>query len=88
MRLEVLVDEAGEVQEVTAVESKEGQSLLEAAAVEALRQWTFAPAQNDGEAVPGRVLVPIRFELRGEAPETGEGNDEKSASRTGNDRTR
>lgn len=35
--------------------------LLDRAATDAVRRWRFRPAQRDGQAVPGEVLVPIAF---------------------------
>ncbi len=36
---------------------------LDAAAVEGVRRWTFAPAQAAGLAIPSRVEVPVTFSL-------------------------
>ncbi len=40
-----------------------GSRLLDEAAVKAVRQWQFKPAQRAGHAVAVRVQIPIRFEL-------------------------
>ncbi len=61
--LAVAVDAHGRVTEVTVLESS-GYRLLDRAALEAVRRWTFVPARRDGVAVPGRLTLPIRFRLR------------------------
>jgi protein TonB len=40
-----------------------GFPLLDAAAVNAVRHWTFVPAQAAGIAIPSRVEVPVNFTL-------------------------
>jgi protein TonB len=40
-----------------------GFALLDAAAVEAVRRWSFAPAEEAGVPVSSRVEVPVRFSL-------------------------
>jgi protein TonB len=40
-----------------------GFPLLDAAAVNAVRRWTFVPAQAAGVAIPSRVEVPVNFSL-------------------------
>lgn len=45
------------------VEKGSGHTVLDEAAVEAVRRWRFAPAQAGGEAVAAEVQVPIRFQL-------------------------
>jgi protein TonB len=40
-----------------------GFPLLDAAAVNAVRRWTFVPAQSAGLAIPSRVEVPVSFSL-------------------------
>jgi protein TonB len=41
-----------------------GFALLDAAALQAVRRWTFEPARNLGLAVASHVEVPVRFDLR------------------------
>ena len=42
---------------------------LDAAAIAAIRQWSFAPATRDGVAVAARIQVPFEFVLPKAAPE-------------------
>lgn len=44
------------------VESATPAGVFDAAAIEAAWQWKFKPAAADGQAVPGRVRVPVTFE--------------------------
>jgi protein TonB len=60
--LNVLVGTDGTVREVKVLEA-DGGKLLSPAAVEAVREWTFAPATRGGEAVECWHKVPIRFAL-------------------------
>jgi TonB family protein len=85
LHFQVCIDDAGDVAEIKVVKVEEGQQLLEAAAVEALRQWTFSPALKDDKPVPSQILLPIRFQLDGEEEKTRNGNEEESASTTGSD---
>jgi protein TonB len=41
-----------------------GFPVLDAAALQAVRRWTFDPARNLGMAVASQVEVPVRFDLR------------------------
>jgi protein TonB len=45
------------------VHRSSGHSDLDAAAIDAARQWTFRPAQRAGTAVSITVLKPFRFVL-------------------------
>ena len=45
------------------VERATPEGVFDAGTVEAARQWRFAPAVQNGKAVPGRVRVPVTFEL-------------------------
>lgn len=45
------------------VETSSGHIDLDTAALEAVRQWHFRPAQRDGHAVDAWVNVPIHFKL-------------------------
>jgi protein TonB len=58
------VDEEGRVDAVTLV-SRTGSRALDRAAMQAVREWRFRPAQRDGRPVPGSVDVPIEFSLEG-----------------------
>lgn len=44
------------------VEKSEPAGVFDQAAIDAVRQWQFSPAVEDGRPVPGRVRVPIHFE--------------------------
>ncbi|KRA51252.1 hypothetical protein ASD77_16815 [Pseudoxanthomonas sp. Root65] len=46
------------------VAERSGSRDLDRAAVAAVRQWRFQPAQRDGQPVPGAVTVPIDFKMR------------------------
>lgn len=47
-----------------ALHRSSGHASLDRAALEAVRQWRFQPAQRDATAVEHEVIVPIRFRLR------------------------
>jgi protein TonB len=61
----VLVSSEGRPQRV-AVETSSGVQLLDDAALEAVRQWSFVPAKQGQRAVAAEVNVPMRFRLTGE----------------------
>lgn len=61
--LSVQVTAAGLPQAV-AVATSSGYTILDAAALEAVRQWRFVPAQSGGAPTAATVLVPISFKLR------------------------
>jgi protein TonB len=46
------------------VQKSSGRALLDQAAVDAVRGWTFVPARQGGEAIAGWVSVPIVFHLQ------------------------
>lgn len=46
------------------VQKSSGRDVLDQAAVEAVRGWTFVPARQGGEAIAGWVSVPIVFHLQ------------------------
>ncbi len=54
------IDPNGKVAGMTVVS---GPTLLQQAALSALRQWKYQPSKLDGQPVPGEVLVTIRFRL-------------------------
>jgi protein TonB len=58
--LEAIIDEGGAVKSVNVLRSI---PLLDAAALEAVRQWRFTPARLNGEAVPVVMTVTVRFTL-------------------------
>jgi protein TonB len=49
--------------DAAAIDRSSGSAALDAAALEAVRRWTFVPARRGEEAVPDVVLVPVRFVL-------------------------
>jgi protein TonB len=59
----VLVGKDGRVREVK-LDPEKHQPMLDAAALEAARTWTFEPAVSNGRAVPVWVSVPFKFALR------------------------
>ncbi|WP_078921413.1 TonB family protein [Thiothrix eikelboomii] len=42
-----------------------GNASLDAAALKAVRSWSFMPAQRDGKPIPSIVQLPVRFKLSG-----------------------
>ncbi len=60
--LKVAIDESGQVREVLVLQSVEG---LDEAALDAIYQWQFKPAEQRGVPVPVWFAIPIRFSLRG-----------------------
>lgn len=60
--LEVQVREDGRAGEVQ-VKRTSGFPLLDTAALEAVRRWTFVPGRRGPRAVESRVEVPVRFSL-------------------------
>jgi TonB family protein len=60
--VEVLVDEAGQVQETRVVQSSSHEMLDEAAEI-AASQWVFEPAMLDGKPVPAKVIIPFQFKM-------------------------
>ena len=56
------IDEFGQVKEVLVLESVDG---LDEAALGAIYQWQFKPAEQRGVPVPVWFAVPVRFSLRG-----------------------
>lgn len=62
-KLAVTVNSEGEVEKL-AVRQSSGYTLLDQAALEAVRDWLFNPGRKAGKAVTMEVVVPIRFTLR------------------------
>lgn len=61
--LRVFVDASGAPNRLE-IKSTSGSQRLDAAAIEAVRRWTFAPAKLGEKFVDAWVLVPINFSLR------------------------
>jgi protein TonB len=59
--IDALIDANGRV---TKMKVLSGPTLLERAAMDALRQWKYEPATLDGKAVPMHVTVTIQFRLQ------------------------
>lgn len=45
------------------VQQSSGHASLDAAALKAVRSWSFMPAQRDGKSVPSIVQLPVRFKI-------------------------
>jgi periplasmic protein TonB len=60
VELEILIDEAGRVVEARVVKSI---PLLDAAAIETVRAWLFAPAIKNGYAVATLARAPVTFRI-------------------------
>jgi len=60
VRVEVVVDESGEV---SSIESTSGPSLLQGAAKDAIRKWRFKPFERDGQPVKAIGFVNFNFSL-------------------------
>ncbi len=63
VRVQVEVDIRGRVTTASLVRSS-GYDVLDAAALHAVRGWTFAPVTVDGMPREARGIVPVRFALR------------------------
>ncbi|MFV2068812.1 MAG: energy transducer TonB [Pirellulales bacterium] len=61
--LRLTISAAGEVKRVELVRSS-GHSILDVAAVRAIRTWHASPARAGGRAVSSVELLPVRFRLR------------------------
>jgi periplasmic protein TonB len=59
----VYISEFGRVDKVELKQSS-GHALLDEAALEAAKKWRFRPAQLNKRAVPSKVEIPFRFELK------------------------
>jgi len=58
----VAVSRDGRALRVSLLKSS-GHPLLDQAAIDAVRGWTFEPAQASGVPVASKVVVPVRFSL-------------------------
>ncbi len=59
--VDALIDATGRV---TTMKVVSGPSLLQQAAMDALKQWKYQPAMLDGKAVPMHLSVTIQFHLQ------------------------
>jgi protein TonB len=59
--IEATIDESGRVTQARVLRSI---PLLDQAAIDAVRQWTFAPTLVDGRAVPVIMTVSVNFSLQ------------------------
>jgi protein TonB len=66
VKVGVMVDDRGAVTGVEVLSSS-GHASLDQAVLDAYRHAHFAPAQQDGKPVPGRVVIPVRFRLSADA---------------------
>lgn len=64
VRLLVTIDAQGNPESVE-IHEESGSYRLDEAARRAVRDWTFAPAKNDGEPVRSKTIVPVTFSLEG-----------------------
>jgi periplasmic protein TonB len=60
--LRVMVNAAGAADKIE-IRSSSGSSLLDDAALDAVKRWRFVPARQGDQAVNAWVLVPITFAL-------------------------
>ena len=58
VRVEFVVDTAGHAENINVTSGND--SDLADAVVDAVRQWTFTPAQRNGMPVAARVILPVR----------------------------
>ncbi|MBK1878252.1 energy transducer TonB [Pelagicoccus mobilis] len=58
--LQVILDEQGKVRRATVSKSTHGD--LEKPAMEAIRKWSFKPAQVAGKSVKSRIAISFKFE--------------------------
>ncbi len=65
--LAVVVGIDGTVTEATVAES--GGADFDAAALEAVKKWTFAPAQRGKTPVPAKIRIPFHFNKQPDAPQ-------------------
>lgn len=61
--LDVRVNEAGEVKDLTVFQSS-GHKILDRAAVKSVKKWLFQPGTRNGQKIETQVRVPVRFRLQ------------------------
>ncbi|MFB0518571.1 MAG: TonB family protein [Acidobacteriota bacterium] len=61
VRINALISETGDVLRATVVNPSPDMESLEEAALEAVKQWKFAPAIKDGQRVKVWMVIPVRF---------------------------
>jgi protein TonB len=66
VRLDVRVSSEG-IPTAVKVRESSGHESLDEAALTAVWHWRFSPARRGGEPVEGAVVVPVRFNLEGDA---------------------
>ena len=60
--LRVLVQADGRVGNLS-IDRSSGHEVLDRAAVDSVKEWTFLPAQKGGKPVESLVLLPVKFKL-------------------------
>ena len=60
----VVVNETGDVSEVTVSKSLDKEYGLDQAAIDAAKQWKFKPGRKDGKAVAVQVTIELTFKLK------------------------
>ncbi len=61
--LDVSVNEAGEVKDLTVFQSS-GHKILDRAAMNSVKKWLFQPGTRNGQKIETQVRVPVRFQLQ------------------------
>lgn len=64
--LRILVAADGSAKDVL-VEKSDPAGVFDASAVDAAKQWKFKPKMENGKAVAGWVIVPVDYDMRGDA---------------------
>ena len=62
VKLKVLISNSGEVKRIRIKESS-GYKKLDQSAQNAIKRWSFNPAQTDGHRIGSWILIPIKFKL-------------------------
>jgi periplasmic protein TonB len=58
VQIRTTIDEFGRVKQMKVIS---GPSLLQRAAMDALRQWKYEPTKLDGKPVPVEIVVTVKF---------------------------